>query len=432
MADFKIEKEEGMAAKKHLIIGASIAALSALEEIRRITSEDEVKLVTMEDYPAYCPASLPHLLTGRIAEAELWMKDEDYFKNLGSTLVRGKEVTKVIPEKKEVVYRDGSSENYDTLLVASGAEPVKLPIKGLEEVEVLGYRTLDDHRSLLRKLEGKSDVAILGAGLVGMKLAAELLERGCQVSIIEKEQRVLPLYLDEEAEIYIRDVFTDHKARFFVGKAATEVKKKNGRVEVILSDGSAVDADILINAAGVKSRVSFLEGTEVKVDNGILVDRKMRTGVDDIYAAGDAAEAQCFFTGKQEMNAIIPSAVIQGEVAGANMAGKDVEYEGGISMNIFNYFGNKGFSIGLSVPQGNSHQVLKQKDDKKRRFKKLVFDGDRLVGGMFLNEDIDPGIILYLIERRIDMSPHREALFERTRPLSDPWLKGLKFSPGIG
>jgi len=180
-----------MATKKHLIIGCSIAALSALEEIRRVNSKDEVKLVTMEDHPPYCPACLPYLLTGRITEAELWMRDEDYFKNLGSTLVRGKEVTRILPEKKEVLYRDGSSENYDTLLIASGSEPVEPPVKGLAEVETLGYRTLDDHRNLVRKLEGKREVAILGAGLVGMKLAAELLERGCQVSIVEKEPKVL-------------------------------------------------------------------------------------------------------------------------------------------------------------------------------------------------------------------------------------------------
>jgi hypothetical protein len=98
-------------------------------------------------------------------------------------------------------------------------------------------------------------------------------------------------------------------------------------------------------------------------------------------------------------------------------------------MNIFNFFGNKGFSIGISMPQGNSYQIMKQKDDSKKRFKKLVLDGNKLVGGMFLNEDVDPGIVNYVIKRQIDMSPHKEALFERTRPLTDPWLKCLKFSP---
>jgi phenylglyoxylate dehydrogenase epsilon subunit len=262
-----------------------------------------------------------------------------------------------------------------------------------------------------------------------MKLAAGLLEKGYNVTIVEKERKVLPLYLDEEAEAYVRQVFADHKARLLIGKEATEMRSRNGKIEIALSDGSSVDADVLINATGVKSRVSFLQGTKVKIDKGVLVDRGMRTNVDDIYAAGDVAQAQDFFSGKPEINAIIPSAAIQGKVAGANMAGKVAEHEGDISMNIFNFFGNKGFSIGLSMPRDKAFQVVKEKNDQKRRFKKLVFKQDRLVGGMFLNEDIDVGIILYLIRRQIDMAPYKEALFERTEPLNDPWLRCLRFSP---
>ena len=157
----------------------------------------------------------------------------------------------------------------------------------------------------------------------------------------------------------------------------------------------------------------------------------MRTNVDDVYAAGDVAEAQDFFTGKPKINAIIHSAVIQGKVAGANMVGSDAEYEGSIPMMAFNFFANQAFSIGLTIPQNSAGQVLKQKDDQKRSLHELIFEGNRLVGGMFLNEKIDPGIILYLIKRRVDMAPYKDALFERTKPLSNPWLSSLKFTKAI-
>ena len=418
-----------MPIKKHLVIGAGPAALSALEEIRRVTSQDEVKLVTMEDYPPYSPASLPDLLSGKITEAELWRKDENCFKNLRSTLVRGKEITQVLPGKKKVIYRDGSSENYDNLLIASGSEPVKPTIKGLEETGVQNFGTLADCRRLLMELEDKKNVAILGAGMVGMKIATALLEKGCQVSVIEKEPNILPLYFNEEAETYIRDIFIGHQARLLTGKAVTAAKREGGKITIVLSDGTSLVVDILINASGVKSRVSFLEGAGVKISDGVLVDRQMRTSVDDIYAAGDVAEAHDFFTGKPKINAAIPSAVAQGRIAGANMVGRNTEYEGSIPMTAFNFLGNQAFSIGLPVPQDNAEQVWKQKDDEKRRFKKLVFNGSRLIGGMFLNEKVDPGIIFYLIKTQVAMTAHKEALFERTKPLSDPWLSSLKFSP---
>ncbi len=114
------------------------------------------------------------------------------------------------------------------------------------------------------------------------------------------------------------------------------------------------------------------------------------------------------------------------------MAGGDAKYEGGIPMAAFSFAGNNAFSIGIMAPQENAGQILKQKDDEKRRFKKLVFSGDRLIGGMFLNEKIDPGLIRYLIKRRVDITPHKEALFEGTKPLTDPWLSPLKFSPVSG
>jgi len=199
-----------MTTKKHLIIGAGSAALGALEAIRQITSKDEVKLVTMDDCPPYSPAALPSLLSGRITEAELWMRDDSYFKKLGATLARGKEVRQVIPEKQQVVYSDGSSEGYDTLLIASGSESVRPAVKNLEEAGIQEFRTLDDCRRLLRELDGKKEAAVLGGGMVGMEIAAALLEKGCRVSVIEKEQGVLASYFDEEAEVYIRDIFTEH------------------------------------------------------------------------------------------------------------------------------------------------------------------------------------------------------------------------------
>ena len=198
-----------------------------------------------------------------------------------------------------------------------------------------------------------------------------------------------------------------------------------------LSDGNWLDTDILINATGVKSRVSFLEGSGVKINNGILVDKQMRTNIDGVYAAGDVAEAQDFFTGKPKINAIIHSAVIQGKVAGANMVGSNAEYEGSIPMMAFNFFANQAFSIGLTIPRSSTDQVLKQKDEHGKKYTELIFERNRLVGGMFLNEKIDPGLIHYLVKRRVDMAPYRDALFGRTKPLSNPWLSSLKFTKAI-
>jgi phenylglyoxylate dehydrogenase epsilon subunit len=418
-----------MASKKHLIIGAGSAALSALREIRRLNSEDEVKLATMDDSLPYSPAALPYLLSGRIAETELWMKDETYFSNLRCTLLKGKEVIQVLPDKKLVVFEDESSENYDSLLIASGSEPIKPSIKGWEKVRPYDFRALPDCRRLLQDLKYKENVVILGAGMIGLKIATALLERGCQVSIIEKEKNILPLYFDEEAESYIKQIFSEHKARFFEGKTVVALDMENGKIVVTLSDGSFLDADILINSMGTKSRTSFLAEKTFRTNKGILVNRKMSTGVDNIYAAGDVVEATDFFTGRPKQSANIPNAIIQGRVAGLNMVGGDAQYEGAISITAFNFFGNQACSIGLSMSHIEAGEVWKRQNDQERNFKKFIFKEDRLVGAMFVNDKIDPGIILYLIRKRVDVKAHKDALLNGTKSLSNPWLSSLKMIP---
>jgi phenylglyoxylate dehydrogenase epsilon subunit len=420
-----------MARKKHLIIGCGHAALSALTAIRTSSPDDEVKLVTRQEFLPYSPASLPYFLSGHISDAELWAKREEDFKNSHATLCLMREVVEVIPAAGKVVFSDGASEHYDTLLIASGSEPAEPRIVRSAEVEMHNLHTLAACKRLHGELQGKKNVVILGAGMVAMKTAAELLQNGYRVSLVEAEERIMPLYFDEEAEIYIRQAFVERNARFFTGARATEISKGAGnRISVSLSDGRELEADLIINAAGVKSSVSFLANSGVRIDRGIVVDPHMRTNVEGVYAAGDVAEGIDALTGKRRIIATIQNAIDQGTVAGANMAGRDVVHQGGILMMVLKFFKNQAVSIGLTGPEGGD-QAWKQKDDRTRRFKKLIVRGERLVGGMFVNEEINPGVFVHLIRRGTDISAQREALFEGTRPLSNPWLRPLMFrAPG--
>ena len=410
-----------MPKRKHLIIGSGSAGLSAAEEIRRINTEDEIKVVTSEDYPPYSPTVLPYLLSGRTDEANLPMRKDNYFDAIGATFGRGKEVTRLLPKSKEVVYKDGERETYDTLLIASGADSSCPPITGLVESGYLGFHTISDCQKLIKELQDKNNIAVMGAGLVGMEVAIGLVEKGCRVTIIEKEPRLLPLYFDQEAESLIRTVFLNQGVNLLTGKEVSKVSRRDGKVTISFSEGSAVNADLLITCTGVAARTTLVEGSGIKVNRGILVDRKMETNIPDIYAAGDVAEAPDFFTGQYAMNQIIESAVDGGRVAGANMAGEAAEYEGWISSNIFNFFGNTAFSAGLSMPEGNGYQILTEKDQQKPQFKKLVYDGDRLVGGMFLNVDLDPGVMLYLMRKKVDVGDYKQLLSEQPREISR-WL----------
>lgn len=405
--------------KKHLIIGCGSAGLSALEMIRKVTLTDEVKLVSAEEHSPYSPTSLPYFLAGRISEANLWLKEPAYFEKMGANFTKGKEVIKVAPQEKEVIYRDGDNDTYDTLLIATGAKPLKPAISGLGEEEFLEFHVLADARKLTQQLQRGKKAIIYGGGLVAVELAASLLEMGCQVTVIVRS-RLLRTYFEPEAGDLIGDIFSNEGAQILSGVLVSEVeRRKDGKVGIMLSSGDQLEADLFVVCTGVAPRVSFLEGTGIKVNTGILVNKTMGTNIEGIYAAGDVAEAPDFFTGNRGINAILPSAVEQGKVAGANMAGQEVEYEGWISMNTFNFLGHAACSIGMG--NGEGVEVLREKDRMERRFKRLSFIEHRIVGAVFVDVEADPGFMLYLIKNRVDVGAYKEKLFEQPREVSR-WL----------
>lgn len=399
-----------MSKSKHLIIGCGTAAMSALKKIRSITSEDEIKLVTREEYPPYSPAALPYLIAGRIKEENMWLADEKYFKQMKCCLAKGKEVVRVLPEAREVIYKDGEREKYDTLLIASGSEPSWPPIEGLEGATCLGFHTMTGYRKLAHQLKTKKEITLYGGGLVALELATALLESGHQVKIVVRS-RLLRRHFDADIGMFIEDLFRKHGAQVYKSCEISEVKGGKEKIEMSLSNGSSLSSELLIIAVGVKPRVSFLEGTGIKVNKGILVDEKMRTNIPDVYAAGDVAESSDFFSGKSGTNAISPSAISQGRIAGANMVGEEAEDSGWILMNVFKFFGHSAFSIGLS--NAETSQVFREKDDKQGCYKELVFQENRLVGARFLDINVDPGIIRYLIEEKVDMDGYKEMLFDK-------------------
>lgn len=402
------------------MIGCGSAALSALKQMRKLGSEDEVKLVTMENYPPYSPMSLPYLLSGKKKEPEICLTESNFFDDMKATLITGRRVDGIRPRDKSVVYDNGKSESYDTLLIATGSEPIRPRIKGLDGKRFLGFHTLDDYHEVIGQLREGSEVAVLGAGLVGMEVAAALSEKGYKVIVLEKERGVLPLSFDQPVGAYISQIYAEHNVDVFLDKEVTEIRNAPKKREIVCADGDVFKADLLVCCVGVASRISMLDGTGIEANRGILVDNRMSTNMDGIYAAGDVAEAPDFFTGKNGLSPILPSAVEQGKIAGSNMIGKEAFYDGWLSMNLYNFFGHLAVSIGDFAP-ANGDEVLIERDNDKREYGKIVCRENRLVGANFFNIDLDGGVLQYLVRNRIDISTSKSQILKQPKEIS-LWL----------
>jgi phenylglyoxylate dehydrogenase epsilon subunit len=384
--------------------------LAAADEIRMNDDAGSLAMVTMEDLLPYSPTVLPYIISGKVSAPQIYLRDAEYFRTQKIDFVRGKAVTRVDPETREVMLSDGSRIRYEKLLIATGAEPTIPRVENLGQVPFLELRTMSDALRHLDVIPRARSAMVMGTGLVGMHAAENFVHKGMHVDVLraraKKDPRIMPNYFDEECSGMIQKVFESHSVDFYLTDHAVRVVHGGGEFTATLSSGKALKAEMLLVCTGIRPRTEFLSHSNVKVDEGILVDRKMRTSGDQIWAAGDVAQAEDFFGPSKILNAILPDAVVQGKIAGADMSGGrlDSDYVGGISMNTFNFFGNRAFSIGINDSEdGKTYRIEKTVSPSANVYQKMVFQGNILVGMTAINSNLDPGIIMNLIKGRVDL-----------------------------
>jgi phenylglyoxylate dehydrogenase epsilon subunit len=160
---------------------------------------------------------------------------------------------------------------------------------------------------------------------------------------------------------------------------------------------------MIVFATGVRPNLSFVLGSGIDIDQGILVDDFMRTNFSHIFAAGDVAQSRNFLTGQKTLNPILPEAVLHGKIAAINMAGGEASFRGNIPRNTFHFFDHFAFSIGLVDLDSRDFEVHVKNEPERHRYRKLIFRGDHLVGALGINETLDPGALLSIIVKGLGL-----------------------------
>jgi phenylglyoxylate dehydrogenase epsilon subunit len=409
----RTERERGkeVLETKYLIVGASHAGLSAMDAIRTQDREGSLTLVSQEKCFPYSPTILPYIVSGKVDPERIFLRDAAEFDQLAARLILGKKAMAVDAAGHVVSLDSGESIGYEKLLLAAGASPKMPPLPGPGEVQVYVLRTLEDALKLREAVKVIGSALVLGAGLIGMHAAENLAGSGIRVTIVEALPQVLPGYFDGDAASLIQRVFAQQGIEILTGSKVLRLSRVNGNTAVFLDEGKSISTELVFISTGVQPRVRFLSGSGVKVDEGVLVDERMRTSAKDIWAAGDVAQARDFFDSINRVNATLPGAVEQGRIAGMDMVGDPAlkGYAGGIGMNTYNFFGHRAFAAGISGISRSSagFEVDQVFLPSSCRYQKLVFSNDRLVGAEGINSDVDPGIILELIRRKISLKDVR-------------------------
>ncbi|WP_174718442.1 NADH-dependent phenylglyoxylate dehydrogenase subunit epsilon [Azoarcus sp. DN11] len=394
---------------KYLIAGSSHAALEAINAIRMHDPEGSLTVVTRDSHLPYSPTVLPYVVSGKSAPARIFLRDEDFFAR-NKVSYRPESALKALhADRNTAELADGSSVVYEKLLLATGASPAIPPIPGIDTVSFHVLRTLDDALKLRGAIAKSKQAVVLGAGLVGMHAAENLVKAGASVTIVEMSDQLTSGYFDKVAADMIEQAFRDAGAKIMTGSRVVRLEPSAAGAKLTLENGTTLEADLLLVATGVKPDMAYLNGSGVEHQQGILVDDRMQTTAANVWAAGDCAQARGFFTDTKVMNAILPDATIQGRVAGMAMAGDPgiKDYASGVPLNTYHFFGRHAISVGSStVPEGG--EVVTRFDEKTGRYLKAIFAPDGCLTGIFgVNEFFDGGVMAQLILRRIDLTPLR-------------------------
>jgi phenylglyoxylate dehydrogenase epsilon subunit len=408
-----IKRIEGtiMSQTKYLIVGSSHAGLAAVEAIRMYDQQGPVTMISAEKAYPYSPTILPYVVSSETDEKRISLRGKTWFDKQRVRFLNNSTVTGINPAKRSITLQSGESLAYERLLLATGAAPDIPPIPGLRECPHYKLRTIDDAVKLRKATKKSSSAIVLGGGLIGMHAAENMAKAGLKVTVVEMLQQILPGYFDQQAAGLIQKVFTENGVKILTGSPVTHVTSANGACAVSLENGLDLSAHILLVATGVRPRMSFLSGSDVKTDAGVLVDEKMRTDVENIWAAGDVAQAISFLGPGKVLNGTLPDAVEQGRIAGMDMAGDLFlqPYPGGIPRNTYSFFGNRSFSVGssLHVKSDNGFDVDTIHSSAGMKYQKLVFQGGRLIGASAINSTLDPGIVYQMILKSVELGEMR-------------------------
>jgi NAD(P)H-nitrite reductase large subunit len=401
--------------KQFIIIGNSASGIAAVEAIRDRDKDSKIVVISDEDYSAYSRCMISYYLAKEVAEDKLLYRPKDFYKNNNVELILNKKVTKVDPKKSRVTCEDKTQFGYDALLISTGASPKFPETPGIKKRGVFGFRTIKDAKEIDGLLPVTKTACVMGGGLIGLKAAYGLKKRNIDVKVIIKSKQVLSQMLDFEAASFVQKKLEEHGIEIILGQDVVEVIGEDGELKAVkLDSGKAIGCSLIIVGKGVSPNIGLIKDTEIKINEGIIADNFLQTSIPNIYTAGDVAESFNVTLGKHTINALWPIAVEQGRVAGSNMAGDNLNYDGSLGMNSIEFFGLPAVSLGIYKvsPDNASFEVIKSQDPKAGVYKKLILKNNVLLGAIFVRDIKNSGVYLRLIRERIDISSIKDKLLK--------------------
>ncbi len=408
----------------HVIIGAGPAGVLAAETLRKTEPSSSVLIIGEEKEQPYSRMALPYYLNDKIKEEGTFLrKTATHYSDNGIELIQDR-VSTINTNSNMLTLENNSEVSFDKLLIATGSHPISPPIPGIDLPNVHSCWTLKDGRNIATKAKKGSNVVLMGAGFIGCIVLEALALRGVNLTVVEMEDRMVPRMMNETSGGLIKKWCQEKGVNVFTSTKIESIEKAGllGKgLKVNLDNGDTLKADVVISATGVRSNTQFLEGSGIEIDQGILVNDRLRTNHEHIYAAGDVCQGKDFSTGEYSVQAIQPTAADHGRIAAMNMLGRDTVHQGSVNMNVLDSMGliSSSYGLWMGVAGGDSVELC---DEEKYRYISLQFQDDVLVGAQALGLTQHVGVLRGLIQTKVKLGKWKEHLIKDPTRIMEAYL----------
>ncbi|MCQ6282592.1 nitrite reductase large subunit NirB [Bacillus sp. EB600] len=388
-----------MEKKKLVLVGNGMAGVRAVEEILNISKDAfEITIFGAEPHPNYNRILLSKVLQGDTAVKDITLNDWDWYKENNIQLYTGETVVKIDHTKKLVVSDKGRVEPYDELILATGSNPFILPIPGADKKGVTTFRDIKDTDEMLEASKNYKKAAVIGGGLLGLEAARGLLNLGMDVTVIHLMPYLMERQLDPTASNLLKKELEKQGMKFLLEKATSEILGMD-RVEGLkFSDGTELEADLVVMSVGIKPNVQLAKESGLPVNRGIIVNDFLQTDIPHVYAVGECAEHNGIAYG------LVAPLYEQGKVLAKSIFGEETTpYKGSVLSTQLKVSGVEVFSAG-DFTEDVEKKSFKVFDEQDGIYKKIVLRGNKIIGAVLFGDSRDGNRLFSMIQKQADIS----------------------------
>jgi nitrite reductase (NADH) large subunit len=385
-----------------VIVGNGMAAARLVDELAKVAlGRYAIAVIGDEPRLAYNRVLLSSVLAGETASHEIELRPANWWRDRGVTLKYGCAVDEIDVGRRELKIANEESVTFSRLVLATGSSPLRLNVPGADLPGVNTFRDSRDVDLLLALAAGKKRVVVVGGGLLGLEAAYGLAKAGAPVTLVHLMDRLMERQLDAPAGAVLKSLVEKKGINVLLNASTARIIGERRVEGVALTDGRHIDADAVIFAAGIRPNTALAKEAGIPVNRGVVVDDRLQTGGEDIFALGECAEHRGICYG------LVEPAYEQARVLAQHLAGRNVAYPGSVVATNLKVSGVGVFSAGEFMGNDRSESIVLS-DFKRGTYKKLVVEEGRLAGAVLVGDTADALWYLQTIRNRENIAAIRK------------------------